>query len=316
MDTRAFLNHLTAQASYSGQIAHVEHIPYRKPSPDELDRPLVGSLQDSLRRLGLLPLYTHQAEAINHVRAGSNVMVSTSSASGKTLCYNIPVLEAILTEKYGRALYLFPTKALAQDQLRNLRQLACPEPFNPEQFATFDGDTPQAERAEIRKRASIILTNPDMILVGILPNHQSWSRVLRHLRYVVIDEAHAYRGVFGSHVAGVLRRLRRLCRHYGSNPRFICCSATVANPGEHAESLVGLPFSVVTDDGSPQGEKDFVFWNPPLIDEAKGTRRSANSEAAFLVSELVNQHIRSLTFARTRRLTELIYIYAKERVPE
>jgi len=314
MDTRAFLNHLTAQASYSGQIAHVEHIPYRKPSPDELDRPLVGSLQDSLRRLGLLPLYTHQAEAINHVRAGSNVMVSTSSASGKTLCYNIPVLEAILTEKYGRALYLFPTKALAQDQLRNLRQLACPEPFSPEQFATFDGDTPQAERAEIRKRASIILTNPDMIHVGILPNHQSWSRVLRHLRYVVIDEAHAYRGVFGSHVAGVLRRLRRLCRHYGSNPRFICCSATVANPGEHAESLVGLPFSVVTDDGSPQGEKDFVFWNPPLIDEAKSTRRSASSEAAFLVSELVNQHIRSLTFARTRRLTELIYIYAKERV--
>jgi DEAD/DEAH box helicase domain-containing protein len=181
-------------------------------------------------------------------------------------------------------------------------------------LATFDGDTPQAERAEIRKGARIILTNPDMLHLGILPNHRSWVRLLRHLRYVVIDEAHAYRGVFGSHVAGVLRRLRRLCQHYGSNPGFVCCSATVANPGEHAAGLVGLPFNVVDSDSSPQGRKDFVLWNPPLIDEAKSLRRSASSEAADLFAELVSHGIRSLTFARTRRLTELIAVYARKRL--
>ncbi len=316
MDTKAFLNYLTAQASYHGQIAHIEHIPTHPPSYAEIDKPLTSKLQDCLEERGLLPLYTHQATAVNHARVGRNVMVSTSSASGKTLCYNIPVLETVLTEKYSRALYLFPTKALAQDQLRTLRDMSYPALLKLDELDTFDGDTPQAERTEIRKLARIILTNPDMLHLGILPNHQSWSRFLRHLRYVVIDEAHAYRGVFGSHVADVLRRLRRLCHFYGSNPQFIGCSATVANPGEHAESLVGLPFTVVDSDGSPQGAKDFVLWNPPLIDEAKGTRRSANSEAADLFTELVSQHTRSLAFARSRRLTELIYVYARKRLTQ
>jgi len=316
MDTKAFLNYLTAQVSYHGQIAHIEHIPTHPPSYAELDKPLTSNLQDCLEERGLLPLYTHQATAVNHARAGRSVMVSTSSASGKTLCYNIPVLETVLSEKYSRALYLFPTKALAQDQLRNLREMSYPALLKSDELATFDGDTPQAERTEVRKRARIILTNPDMLHLGILPNHQSWSRFLRHLKYVVIDEAHAYRGVFGSHVADVLRRLRRLCQHYGSNPQFICCSATVANPGEHAESLVGLPFTVVDSDGSPQGTKDFVLWNPPLVDEAKSTRRSANSEAADLFAELVSQGVRSLAFARSRRLTELIYVYARKRLTQ
>ncbi|GAJ24616.1 unnamed protein product, partial [marine sediment metagenome] len=195
------------------------------------------------------------------------------------------------------------------------RQLFCSD-LKIEELATFDGDTPQAERAEIRKRTRIVLTNPDMLHIGILPNHQSWYRLLRHLRYVVIDEAHIYRGVFGSHVADVLRRLRRLCNLYGSTPQFICCSATIANPGEHAERLTGLPFEVVDNDGSPHGGKDFVFWNPPIIDETKGTRRSANSEATSLFTELVTKDIRSLTFARTRRLTELIYSYSKQRLAE
>jgi len=239
-------------------------------------------------------------------------MVATSSASGKSLCYNIAVLQTLLTEPGSRALYLFPTKALAQDQLRALRELFCPGLFRAEEFATFDGDTPHHERAEIRKRARIILTNPDMLHVGILPNHGSWSGLLRHLVYVVIDEAHIYRGVFGSHVAGVLRRLRRLCRHYGAEPRFFCCSATIANPGEHAERLTGLPFIVVNNDGSPHGGKEFVFWNPPIIDAAKSLRRSANSEATSLFTELVSRGIRSLTFARTRRLTELIYTYSRD----
>ena len=316
MNTSAFLDHLTAQPTYRGQIAHIEHIPPREASYAELDKPLASSLQHCLTEHGLLPLYTHQAEAVNNARNGRNVMVATSGASGKTLCYNIAVLEAILTEPGSRALYLFPTKALAQDQLRSLQELFCPDLLKVEEVATFDGDTPQSERAEIRRRARVILTNPDMLHLGILPNHQSWSRLLRHLRYVVVDEAHTYRGVFGSHVAGVLRRLHRLCAFYGSTPKFICCSATIANPGEHAERLVGLPFVVVDNDGSPRGGKDFVFWNPPIIDEVRSARRSANSEAANLLTELVSRSIRTLTFARTRRLTELIYTYSRDRLAE
>ncbi len=316
MDTTAFLHYLESQPTYSGQIAHIEHIPFREASYAELDEPVVGELQDCLTKHGLSSLYVHQAEAVNRAHRGKNVMVATSSASGKTLCYNIAVLQAILTEPGSRALYLFPTKALAQDQLRSLHQLFCPCLLSAEDLATFDGDTPRSERAEIRKRGRIILTNPDMLHVGILPNHQSWSGLLRHLRYVVIDEAHIYRGVFGSHVACVLRRLRRLCHVYGSNPQFICCSATIANPGEQAERLTGLPCEVVDNDGSPHGRKDFVFWNPPLIDENRSARRSANSEAINLFTELVSQGSRTLTFARTRRLTELIYIYSKKRLAE
>jgi DEAD/DEAH box helicase domain-containing protein len=316
MNPSAFLHHLTAQPTYAGQIAHIEHIPPRDADCAELDEPLVSNLQDCLNEHGLLPLYTHQVEAVNDARNGMNVMVSTSSASGKTLCYNIPVLQAILTEPGSHALYLFPTKALAQDQLRGLQELFCSARLKVAEFATFDGDTPQPERAEIRKRARVIVTNPDMLHIGILPNHQSWSRLLRHLRYVVVDEAHTYRGVFGSHVACVLRRLRRLCSLYGSTPQFICCSATIANPGEHAERLVGLPFTVVSNDGSPHGGKDFVFWNPPIIDEAKSVRRSANSEATNLLAELVSYNIRTLTFAHTRRLTELIYSYSRRRLAE
>jgi len=316
MDISAFLEYLIAQPGYNGQIAHVEHIPPRDASYGKLDKPLVGSLQDCLDKHGLFPLYTHQAEAVNNARQGKNVMVATSSASGKTLCYNIAVMEALLTEPDGFALYLFPTKALAQDQLRTLRELFAPHLFKLDEFATFDGDTPRAERAEIRKRARVVLTNPDMLHLGILPNHQSWSKLLRYLRYVVIDEAHTYRGVFGSHVACVLRRLRRLCNLYGSHPQFICCSATIANPGEHAGKLAGLSFEVVDNDGSPHGGKDFVFWNPPVTDETKSVRRSSNSEATDLFTQLIGNNIRTLTFARTRRLTELIYSYSRRRLAE
>ncbi len=316
MNSSVFLQYLIGQPGYRGQIAHIEHIPRREASYGELDRPVVADLQRRLDQHGLSPLYSHQAEAVNCALRGKNVMVATSSASGKTLCYNIAVVEALLTEKGARALYLFPTKALAQDQLRGLQELFGSELFRAEQFATFDGDTPYDERAEIRRRARIVLTNPDMLHIGILPNHQSWSRLLRNLRYVVVDEAHIYRGVFGSHVAGVLRRLRRLCEYHGSSPQFICCSATIANPGEHAERLAGLPFRVVDNDGSPHGGKDFAFWNPPIIDEAKSARRSANSEATHLFTELVSHNIRSLTFARSRRLTELIYTYSRQSLAE
>jgi DEAD/DEAH box helicase domain-containing protein len=316
VDTSAFLHHLAAQPGYGGQMVHVEHIPPRPARSARLRLPLPEALQDCLTEHGLFPLYSHQAEAINYARDGKNVMVATSSASGKTLCYNAPVMEAILTEPRSCALYLFPTKALAQDQLRSLNETFYPALFQSGEVTTFDGDTPQVERADIRRRARVVLTNPDMLHLGILPNHQQWSRLLRRLKYVVIDEAHTYRGVFGSHVAGVMRRLRRLCLFYGASPRFICCSATIANPGEHARKLAGLPFEVVARDGSPQGGKDFVFWNPPLIDQAKSVRRSANGEASNLFAELVSRGIRTLTFVRTRQLTEVVYNYTRHRLAE
>ncbi|MFC1964380.1 DEAD/DEAH box helicase, partial [Chloroflexota bacterium] len=287
MDTVAFLSYLKALPSYQDQVVHIEQMLTHDARYAGLDSPLAVMLADQLSRKGTSRLYTHQAEAVNSIREGQNVMVATSSASGKTLCYNIAVLQKLLTEPRSRALYLFPAKALAQDQLRNLRDLFSPEPFGYGDFNTFDGDTPREERGEIRKRARIILSNPDMLHLGILPNHRSWAEFLRNLKYVVVDEAHVYRGVFGSHVSCVLRRLRRLCRFYGSDPQFICCSATIANPGEHAEKLTGLPFRVVDDDGSPRGRKDFIFWNPPLLDATRTTRRSANSEAVHLFSELV-----------------------------
>jgi len=316
VNTSFFIDYLVGQPNYSSQVAHIEHIPPREAVFAELDSSLETELEESLRRHKLLPLYSHQAEAVNLARNGRNVMVSTSSASGKSLCYNIPVIEKILTEPASCALYLFPTKALAQDQLRSFSEMFCPQLIGYEKLATFDGDTPPEERSGIRKRAGIVLTNPDMLHIGILPNHKSWSRLLQHLKYIVIDEAHSYRGVFGSHVALVLRRLRRLCRLYGASPQFICCSATIDNPGEHAEKLAGLPFKVVDNDGSPKGGKEFIFWNPPIIDEARGIRRSANSEASGLFTELVSHDIRTLAFSRTRRLTELVANYSRQKLAE
>ncbi|MFH0846993.1 MAG: DEAD/DEAH box helicase, partial [Chloroflexota bacterium] len=314
MNSSGFLDYLTSESDYSGQIAHVEHLPAVAAEYGELDKPLLLSLEDILKTKGLYPLYHHQAQAVNAVRRGENIIVSTRSASGKTLCYNLPVLEAMLELSRSRALYLYPTKALAQDQLRSLADLASPDLTG--DIAIFDGDTPYEARAEIRGKARLILTNPDMLHLGILPNHQSWAPFFRSLKFVVVDEAHVYRGIFGAHVAGVMRRLRRLCDFYGVKPRFILSSATVANPGEHAEKLIGLPFSVVSEDGSPHGEKEFVFWNPPLVDKAKSLRRSANSEATHLFTELVRRDIRTLTFARTRRLAELIYVYARDKLME
>jgi DEAD/DEAH box helicase domain-containing protein len=315
MNSDLFLKQLTAYPSYVDQIAHVEHLPSREAVYGELEAALPAALEMRLKEMGRLPLYRHQAEAVNHVRNGDNIMVATPSASGKTLCYNLPVLEKLLTDARSRALYLYPTKALAQDQLRAFRELAG-QLISPTEAAIFDGDTPQAERAALRKHARLILSNPDMLHVGILPNHHSWSVFLRNLKYVILDEAPVYRGVFGSHVALVIRRLRRLCALYNSQPQFVFCSATIANPGEHAERLTGLPFTVVSSDGSPRGSKEFVFWNPPIVDKEKATRRSPNSEATHLFTRLISQEVRTLAFTRTRRLTELIYTYARDQLAE
>jgi DEAD/DEAH box helicase domain-containing protein len=314
MHIDAFIEHLAKLSDYERQIVHIQHIPARKASFGELDEPLPSLLQSCLDSSGVSSLYAHQTAAVNRARRGKNIMVATASASGKTLCYNVPVLDTFLSDRTSRALYLFPTKALAQDQLRKVIQLACPELLHYGECATFDGDTPRSERSEIKRRARLVLTNPDMLHLGILPNHKTWSRFLRHLKYVVVDEAHVYRGVFGSHVANVLRRLQRLCARYGSTPQFICCSATIANPGEHAEKLVGQTFEVIDEDGSPYGRKSFAFWNPPIIDKAKSTRRSSNSEATLIFTELVRNTIRSLVFTRTRKLAELIYMYSRDRL--
>ncbi|MDD5094597.1 MAG: DEAD/DEAH box helicase [Dehalococcoidia bacterium] len=313
MDTAAFLDHLTSLPSYEDQIVHREHISPRKAQHEQLVLPLHPSLESALKARGLLPLYRHQTAAVEGTLSGKNIIVSTPSASGKTLCYNLPVLNSILEQEATRAIYLFPTKALAQDQLRSLNELTSAVKMKIKK-ATFDGDTPSNVRAEIRRSAQILLSNPDMVHLSILPNHRLWMNFLGQLKYIVIDEAHVYRGVFGSHVANVIRRLKRICAHYGSNPQFVLCSATIANPKEHAESLTGSPFEAITEDGGPFGGREFVFWNPPLIDLAKTTRRSASSESTHLLTELMSSGIRSLAFARTRKLVELIYMYVRNQL--
>jgi len=313
MSVATFIDYLKGLPEHRSQVVHVENLPTRRAHHLPLDKPLSQEMRTAFERAGMWPLYTHQATAYDAVAEGKNIIVVTPAASGKTLCYNLPVLEALHQNRTSRALYLFPTKALAQDQLRALSQLVSLIP-NKVRLATFDGDTAPQDRTLAKRTAQIVLSNPDMLHLGILPNHASWSSFFRGLKYVVVDEAHVYRGVFGSHVANVLRRLRRVLAIYGASPQFICCSATIANPKEHIERLTGMPFEVIDKDGSPRGKKEFVLWNPPLIDEVKGTRSSANSEASILLSEMVSQRIRCLVFARTRRLTELIYNYARERL--
>ena len=244
-------------------------------------------LTSALAARGVEQLYTHQAEAIEHALAGRNVVVITPTASGKTLCYNAPVLNAILQDPSSRALYLFPTKALAQDQLAELQamceQLAAPEAGRARRGTRF---VAEHRRLHLRRRhaagraaddsiaRALVLSNPDMVHSGILPHHPRWAKLFENLRYVVIDELHAYRGVFGSHLCNVLRRLRRICRHYGSNPVFLCSSATIANPRELAERLTEQPFELVDRSGAPRGEKFFVFVNPPVVNQQLGIRRS------------------------------------------
>ena len=275
-------------------------------------------VDDRLRRVlaegGIDRPYTHQAEAITHALQGRHVAIVTPTASGKTLCYNVPVLSTILNEPTTRALYLFPTKALAQDQLAELYTLADRLRANGEEIRTFtyDGDTPQDARRAIRGRAHVVLTNPEMLHSGILPHHPRWAKLFENLRYVVIDELHAYRGVFGSHLANVLRRLKRICRHYGSAPVFICSSATIANPRELAEHLTEEEFSLVDRTGAPQGEKWFVMVNPPVVNRQLGIRRSYLSETRRLAMECLRRQLQIIVFAQSRLTTEVLTTYLKD----
>ena len=272
-----------------------------------LPRSLDPGLADALRAAGVERLYSHQLAALE-TAAEANLIITSGTASGKSLAFNLPVLDGIAADPKRRALYLYPTKALAQDQARKLAALRPPGLRE----AIYDGDTPREERPAIRRRSNLVLTNPDMLHVGLLPHHRQWGDFLANLGWVVVDEAHTYRGVFGSHVANVLRRLRRVAAAYGAEPRFILASATIANPLELAERLVGTRFELIDDDGAPRAEREVAIWNPPLIDEATGTRRSALSEAADLLADLVAQGVRTICFLRSRRGIELIQRFARE----
>lgn len=310
MDVKAFLDYLKDQPYYQGQLVHVARLPARRARYGKLEQGLPESLVQSLAANGTRRLYRHQAQAINAVRRGENVVVSTGTASGKSLCYNLPVVDTLMQDHRARAMYLFPTKALAHDQLRSLSTLLRPLPYRP-QVGVYDGDTPQPLRTKLRREAALILSNPDMLHLGILPHHHLWADFLRNLRYVVLDEAHTYRGVFGAQVAAILRRLDRLCVHYGSRPQFIASSATIANPGEHMARLTGHSAQVIDDDGAPRAGKLFALWNPPFTNPEHTTRRSAYGEAAALFADMVRQDVRNITFTRARVTAELVLKYAR-----
>jgi len=318
MDVAAFIRELTSERRYRDQVVHVRELPARQATYAMPRRPIPKLLLSLLARQGIERLYSHQAAALDAIAEGKDVVIVTGTASGKTLCYNLAVVGELLADPGARAMYIFPTKALARDQLGLLQRWSAEQRRLGEVLApaVYDGDTPAHQRRRIRNAASVVLTNPDMLHVGILPYHTKWHRFLRQLRYLVIDELHVYRGVFGSHVAGVLRRLMRLCQHYGSHPQVVCCSATIANPVEHAGRLTAREMTLIDNDGAPRGRRFFVLWNPPLLDRRAGRvhRRSANAEAVELLVKLVRRQVQTIVFAKARIVAELIYKYARERL--
>src|SRR6184192_625123 len=284
--------------------------PVLVPFPPSLD----PRIADALRARGIHELYSHQVLTWELVQAGRHVVVVTPTASGKTLCYNLPALQSLLEQPEARILYLFPTKALAQDQLAELEALAKSLPEL--RMFTYDGDTPQDARRAVRARANLVLTNPDMLHSGILPHHTKWATLFQNLRYVVIDELHAYRGVFGSHLANVLRRLHRICRHYGATPQFVMASATIANPGELARLLVGEHVEEIAESGAPTGDKTFICYNPPVVNPDLGIRAPYLGEAAKLAIRLLRARIATIVFAQSRLSTEVLLTAIKSGVAD
>jgi DEAD/DEAH box helicase domain-containing protein len=314
MNVADFLNDLRRDRHYRGQIVHVERLAARTARFADPAAPLPAPLSAALAQSHIERLYSHQATALDAARRGEDLVVVTGTASGKTLCYNLPVIERLLERPESRALYLFPTKALAQDQMKTLRQWqqAAPDILAALRPAIYDGDTPRSDRRKIRTDANLILSNPDMLHVGILPYHGRWAAFLRQLEYVIVDELHTYRGIFGSNVAMVLRRLARICEHYGAHPKFIGASATVANPQELAARLTGRDCRLIAADGSPRGPRSFVLWNPPETSPDHLSRRSANMEATELLVRLVEEGAATIVFTKARVVAELVYRYAVE----
>ncbi len=313
MNVAQIIDRLRADSSFKRNLTAWHTVPAQPAKYADFPEALDARLVQGLQKRGVRNLYTHQREAIEAILAGENVCVVTPTASGKTLCYNVPVLNNLLQDNEARALYIFPTKALSQDQVHELQDTIQELDVTIGTY-TFDGDTPASARKAVRQAGHIVVTNPDMLHTGILPHHTKWLRLFENLRYVVIDELHHYRGVFGSHLANVIRRLKRICAFYGSNPQFICCSATIRNPLEMAERVVERPFHLVDKNGAPQGERHFLFYNPPVVNAELGIRQSSVKEAVRLAQHFLSREVQSIIFARSRLRVEIIGTYLKDAV--
>ncbi len=309
------LDILRSDSDFMGNVTCWNVLPPKTGQWTDFPLWLKPELVEALRQHGINRLYTHQAEAIAKIGAGKNVVVVTPTASGKTLCYNLPVLNTVIENPQARALYLFPTKALSQDQMAELYEIV--KLLGPQidfgiKTYTFDGDTPQQARQAIRSSGHIVVTNPDMLHQGILPHHTKWIKLFENLRYVVIDELHNYRGVFGSHLANVIRRLRRIAAFYGANPQFICCSATIANPQELAEQITESEVELIDNNGAPRGEKHFILYNPPVVNRELGIRKSSVKEARNIAGKFLLNNIQTIVFCRSRLRVEILVTYLKE----
>ncbi len=315
MNLDQMVGHLRSDPTFISNVTRWQVIPAKPaqyaPFPESLD----SRITDVLKKRGIYQLYSHQREALDLVEKGKDICVVTPTASGKTLCYNLPVLQSIVKNPDARALYLFPTKALSADQVAELYSMIDSLGMDIKTF-TYDGDTPASARKQVRQAGHIVVTNPDMLHSGILPHHTKWVKLFENLRYVVIDEIHVYRGVFGSNLANVLRRLARICAFYGSHPQFICCSATIANPGDLASLLTHRDITVVDNNGAATGEKHFVFYNPPVINKQLGIRRSSLSETTEIASRMVDNTIPTIVFGKSRLTVEVITRHLKNRVRE
>lgn len=311
MNLLQILDELKQDRNLRDCIPHWEVIPPKKAVYAEFPQAINPRIKSVLQKRGISKLYSHQATAIEKVLSGKSVVIVTPTSSGKTLCYNLPVVNSILEKPETRALYLFPTKALSQDQVAELHEMVTELDADIKTY-TFDGDTPRSARSAIRTAGHIVVTNPDMLHSGILPHHTRWIKLFENLRYVVIDEVHHYRGVFGSHLANIVRRLKRVCRFYGSNPQFICCSATIANPSELAQKITEKEVELVDNNGAPRGEKHFILYNPPVINKELGIRKSYIKEAQRLAERFLTNDVQTIVFARSRLRVEILLTYLKE----
>lgn len=304
---------LKTDTSFLSSVASWREVPPGEGSYSPLPEDLNPLLKEVMIKRGISSLYSHQAEAYNQIRGGRNLLVVTPTASGKTLCYNLPVLQELLNNPDAKALYLFPTKALSQDQQSELNEILLGGNL-PLKVATYDGDTPSSIRAAARETGRIIISNPDMLHSGILPNHPKWVRFLKRLNFVVIDEIHIYRGIFGSHMTNLIRRLKRILSFYGANPVFICCSATIGNPLEHSRKILGEELTVLDKNGAPSGARHLILYNPPFVDQVQGIRRGVVLESRRIALRFLLKGIKTIVFARSRVNTELIASYINKRL--
>jgi len=311
MNLEQMLDYFKSSEKMMNNITAWVELPAREAVYAEFPQFIDVRIREALERRGIRSLYSHQAAAIQAVHDGESIVVVTPTASGKTMCYNVPVLDAILKDEESRALFLFPTKALSQDQVSELHELITEAGVDVKTY-TYDGDTPQSARKAIRQAGHIVVTNPDMLHSGILPHHTKWTKLFENLKFIVIDEIHHYRGVFGSHLANVIRRLKRICNFYGSNPQFICCSATIANPGELASRITGENVKLIDNNGAPSSEKHFIFYNPPLVNRELGIRRSSMLEAKSIAELLIRNGVQTIVFTRSRLNVEVLVTYLKE----